>query len=697
MANAAVEKLKVLGLRHGEKAVVTLVAALCLVFFVMAFTHPSIQLTPDQVKKDAEAARNNINRSHSQEEIANQLDTDAIKLANFLGEVEKRQSGIKTAEPYRLVNTFVTPEPGAGLLRDTPELLAPEHLLAHSGRGATKVYAVNKEGEREYVQPEDQPKPKRKRARSGMAGGMMGSYGGMGGFGGGMGGFGGSSKRSSARAKAEQEKQEEQEEARKSRAVAPGEDIAKPKGKEGEEEAEEPPQGEYKQVLRGIRWVSLLGTFDHKRQRELYAKALKVDFASANPHYRRLDVERQEQQPDGTWPEEWSPIDSKANQEILGNIVEREEELTPEDVRLKGLVDMLPFLSSGYWRQVHYGPLIPDEKNPLKQKDKPKPGGGMPGYPGMMAGGGMPGMGYGGSGGMPGGRGRAMMGGYGAPPGMGSGEAAGSRAMMGSGGMMPGGGYGDSGAGGPADANFATSNADTVMVRALDFTVQPDTAYRYRVRVVVRNPNYHFENVQAGVNTTDEESTGPWSDPTEPVTVPADVTTYAMGRLPNDPEKVQFGVARWDEATGYTVFRNFDEAPGQIIGERQGAPIPDEKGEKRTSKTLDFTSHQVVLDSMGGDRSLEPFNLGGTRLDAPVQALVVRNDGTLVLRDQALDDRFDSEAKELEDIYKQTLAEVDQGKKKKRREMPGYGSGGMGMPGMGYGGGFPGGGARGGR
>ncbi len=56
MANASVEKLKALGLRHGEKAVVGLAAVLCLVFLFMAATQPTIDLTPEQVKQAADSA-----------------------------------------------------------------------------------------------------------------------------------------------------------------------------------------------------------------------------------------------------------------------------------------------------------------------------------------------------------------------------------------------------------------------------------------------------------------------------------------------------------------------------------------------------------------------------------------------------------------------------------------------------------------
>ena len=62
MANAQVEKLKALGLRHGEKAVVGLAAALCLLFLVKAATKPTIKLTPDQVNQATKAAETNLNR-----------------------------------------------------------------------------------------------------------------------------------------------------------------------------------------------------------------------------------------------------------------------------------------------------------------------------------------------------------------------------------------------------------------------------------------------------------------------------------------------------------------------------------------------------------------------------------------------------------------------------------------------------------
>ena len=37
------------------------------------------------------------------------------------------------------------PEPGAGLIRDTPELIAPTELYAYPGRGGALVYELDEQ------------------------------------------------------------------------------------------------------------------------------------------------------------------------------------------------------------------------------------------------------------------------------------------------------------------------------------------------------------------------------------------------------------------------------------------------------------------------------------------------------------------------------------------------------------------------
>ena len=308
----------------------------------------------------------------------------------------------------------------------------------------------------------------------------------------------------------------------------------------------------------------------------------------------------------------------------------------------------------------------------------------------------MPGMGgYGGTGGTGGMRSGAggpggMMSGAGGPggsAGMYSGMMGG---MSGMGGMPGMGGMG----GGDESVNFQKSEAETVMVRSLDFTVDPDTTYRFRLRVVVFNPNYNRDDVSPGVNTKSLELKGPWSEPTEPVTMPDDVTTYAMGKAPAEAgskrtDQVQFQVARWTPEDGVTVVRNFTAGPGEVIGEPKSASIPVSDGSGAKNKPVDFNSHRVVIDTAGGPRPIAQVGATGAPLDVPAVTLLLKSDGSVVVRSQ-VDDYPDTVRKDIAENYSRELK--DSGKKRENSFGMGMGMGGMGgYGGMGgMGGGMPG-------
>ena len=84
------------------------------------------------------------------------------------------------------------------------------------------------------------------------------------------------------------------------------------------------------------------------------------------------------------------------------------------------------------------------------------------------------------------------------------------------------------------------------MIR-LDFTIDPDVTYRYRVRIVVYNPNYHHDNVSPGTDTESKYLKGPWSRETDPVTMPPDVMPYVVDTNPKNAQsdtEVVFDVVR---------------------------------------------------------------------------------------------------------------------------------------------------------
>jgi hypothetical protein len=156
--------------------------------------------------------------------------------------------------------------------------------------------------------------------------------------------------------------------------------------------------------------------------------------------------------------------------------------------------------------------------------------------------------------------------------------------------------------------------------------------------------------------------------------MPPDVATYALAREPQVPRKldqVNFEVARWAPDSGATVVKRFPAAPGEIIGTLSSVavPIPDaQTGVKLpVSQRVDFNSHQLVLDVMGGDQTLPPLGPGlGGRLSVPALALVVRRDGAVVVRSQA-NDVHDQVRKDMADNFNRELKAAEDEKKKKDR------------------------------
>ena len=397
-------------------------------------------------------------------------------------------------------------------------------------------------------------------------------------------------------------------------------------------------------------------------------------------------------------------MNAKKNYQILDNVPELDDELAPDSVLPENLVDRLPFLKYGLWEKVHIASLVPKEKvKAPEEKNLPVGMGGMMGGMGGMRGG-MGGM-MGGMGGMRGGMG-GMMGGMGAQQGammanMMKGQ--GSRMM---GGMERGGMGGMAGMmggmGGSTEAvgNFWKSEEKKVMIRGLDFTVEPDETYQYRVAVVVWNPNLNREDVSPGTDNKSKVLIGPWSKETEAVTMPPDVMPYAIGTLPNvnSEAQVRFQVVRFHPNDGVTVPRSFEASIGELIGERRTHPVPVSDGSGKKTVPIDFTTHQIVLDVSGGGFQQLPNGFVGPPIARPALAALLRPDGTIAVHYQS-DDEVNEVRKDIQSTYDHEIASST--KERKSSQGLGYqgmmgGRGGMGgmMGGSMMGGGMMGGGRR---
>jgi hypothetical protein len=667
-ANAIVEQLKELGLRHGEKAGVAIASMAFFVCVGMAVSQKTIDTSPDQIKKAAQQSQSNLTRPEKRETIIERLAEKGIKDSNFADVIETQVKTALAPNDYKAAREWVTPEPGAGLIRDEPKLIAVTELYAYPGRGGILIYDLDKDGNRIPETDKDkvaEVKQRRRRKRTG--GGMMG--GGM------MGGGMGAPRKKARRSRDDIAREAKEEAARAERKLKGGLVGAdEPDEAEKKDEKDGAPEPPGKEITKGYRWVVLTGVLDHAKLVANYREALKNP-AVAHPNYRRLDIQRQTLQDDDSWSK-WENVSAEERYRVLDNLPEVDEELAPIDVLPTNLVDPLPFLKAGLWEKVHIASLVPKEK-----KEIPKAA--VAAGPGMMG----RGMGSAMMGGMMGGRG--MMGGGSMMPGGGMrggmmpggemrGGSAGMRGAMMGGGMM--------GGGTPtANENVGDwrSEAKKVMIRAFDFTAKEDETYRYRVRIVVFNPNKGREDVSPGVDTNVVELHGPWSQATELVSMPPDVMPYARGTMAADAAsdmKVQFQVVRFSPVDGVTVPRPFWASPGEVIGEPRTADIPVSDGSGKKSKTIDFTSRQILLDvfankKTGGYQLLPPGFIGAP-IVKPSLALLLRPDGSVVLHNEA-DDEANDVRKDIDSNYKHELSQST----KKRENSSGSGMMGM-MGGM---------------
>ena len=110
MANPTVDKLKTLGLRHGEKAVLGLAAVVCLFCLFTAITRETIPTTPDEVKSAAQRATTNINKTEPIANITQKLEAEFLKVPNLVSKVEAIGKDAATRELLAFVPPpLVTP------------------------------------------------------------------------------------------------------------------------------------------------------------------------------------------------------------------------------------------------------------------------------------------------------------------------------------------------------------------------------------------------------------------------------------------------------------------------------------------------------------------------------------------------------------------------------------------------------------
>jgi hypothetical protein len=219
-----------------------------------------------------------------------------------------------------------------------------------------------------------------------------------------------------------------------------------------------------KEEEREIRWAVVTGIVDHRQLQERIRRerraALREGRAALPPAdrlYRRVDLKRRRLEKDGTWSA-WAPIDMEVTLDILDNLPEYDEELTPEEVRVGALVDPLPYLKNSVWSGVDVEKFVPPVWRSRQDRRvvpaKPNP---LPPVVGVTGSGGVIGIN---------------------PPG----------------------------------PRLPEAEPPVLMLRTFDFSVEGGRTYQYCARVVLFNLSRR--------RGEGRERFGPWSESTEIVTIP---------------------------------------------------------------------------------------------------------------------------------------------------------------------------------
>ncbi|HUT12970.1 MAG TPA: hypothetical protein VMY42_20915 [Thermoguttaceae bacterium] len=203
------------------------------------------------------------------------------------------------------------------------------------------------------------------------------------------------------------------------------------------------------------------------------------------------------------------------------------------------------------------------------------------------------------------------------------------------------------------------------LFRFFDFTVQPGKRYRYRVRLILKNPNFKVEpkylDDEADLACLVPESTTkpgevaldtcelivtPWSVETGVISVPHDTQLLALsvaqplkaGGAPSG----RMMVLKWVNQEGIEAYKEFGVERGDVAnipeqvfpdtGRRDDREPTTKKTDELEQIKLDYMTEAVVLDVRGGE--VLP---GRGNQSTPGQILVMDADGNLTVQDEMQD------------------------------------------------------------
>ncbi|QDT92516.1 hypothetical protein [Gimesia algae] len=180
-----------------------------------------------------------------------------------------------------------------------------------------------------------------------------------------------------------------------------------------------------------------------------------------------------------------------------------------------------------------------------------------------------------------------------------------------------------------------------LLFRYFDFDIIPGETYKYRVRLIVRNPNYQrpLDEVVLPAVAEGETRRTPWSNETAAVTAEEDVHFYLLNVDPPygiAGTTASFEIYQWYPTTGTTIHSVLKTSIGEEIGGEQVVELYDvAKEEYDEEARVEFDTQNYLVDAIFAPtiRSEEhpDLKLRRRRRHQPIapEAVIVDNFGNL--------------------------------------------------------------------
>jgi hypothetical protein len=213
---------------------------------------------------------------------------------------------------------------------------------------------------------------------------------------------------------------------------------------------------------------------------------------------------------------------------------------------------------------------------------------------------------------------------------------------------------------GPRGPEILPEHATEQLFRCFDYTVQPGKSYRYKVQLVLLNPNYGLQRYEVKNGEMLKVSTraSAWSEPSPVLNVPAASSILAgpveRAKSPSQEAMSQSILRMWNPERAIDALKFSRLWRGQVANYSVNTPVKPPEGGKAAEELVHFKTDLVLIDMAGGE-SLPTY-----RGRSPGRMLLLSPTGELDVKSELVDSNsFDSEVDRIATLAKEAAPEPE--------------------------------------